>query len=342
MFIKKATALLLLAAVAQAGTADNFLAARRNVIEARQNRNNNNKNNNNNNNNGGNNALALNPNNVQTGSQQTGQNGTDVQAGQVNSATDPANFINFCTGKTLTNGLQVKTGSCNGIVMGDIPSTENMISSMFVFPVHNQNLAANTDFTVKVQVNNLVAGSFTNAQATYYSAPQQLQGGKIVGHCHITCQAIGSLTSTTPPDPKTFAFFKGINDNGNGQGELSATVTGGLPAGAYRCCTMNSASNHQPVLMPVAQRGTQDDCVKFTVGGGATNNNANNNNNNNNANANTGNGTKKAATTKKPAKNTKTTTTKKTTKKTGTRKTGAARRKQAAAAAAAKKKKAAA
>jgi hypothetical protein len=28
---------------------------------------------------------------------------------------DPANFINFCTGKTLTNGLQVKTGSCNGI-----------------------------------------------------------------------------------------------------------------------------------------------------------------------------------------------------------------------------------
>ena len=28
---------------------------------------------------------------------------------------DDANFINFCTGKTLTNGLQVRQGSCNGI-----------------------------------------------------------------------------------------------------------------------------------------------------------------------------------------------------------------------------------
>jgi hypothetical protein len=31
------------------------------------------------------------------------------------SYSDPANFINFCTGKTKTNGLQVKAGSCNGI-----------------------------------------------------------------------------------------------------------------------------------------------------------------------------------------------------------------------------------
>jgi hypothetical protein len=30
-------------------------------------------------------------------------------------SSDPANFINFCKGQTLTNGLQVKTGSCNGV-----------------------------------------------------------------------------------------------------------------------------------------------------------------------------------------------------------------------------------
>ena len=29
---------------------------------------------------------------------------------------------------------------------------------------------------------------------------------------------------------------------------------------------MTSASNHQPAVMPVAQRGAQDDCTKFTVG----------------------------------------------------------------------------
>jgi hypothetical protein len=28
---------------------------------------------------------------------------------------DAANFVNFCAGETLTNGLQVKGGSCNGI-----------------------------------------------------------------------------------------------------------------------------------------------------------------------------------------------------------------------------------
>ncbi len=28
---------------------------------------------------------------------------------------DQANFINFCSGETLTNGIQNKAGSCNGI-----------------------------------------------------------------------------------------------------------------------------------------------------------------------------------------------------------------------------------
>jgi len=55
-----------------------------------------------------------------------------------------------------------------------------------------------------------------------------------------------------------------------GQGGLTAAVAGGLPAGSYRLCTMTSSSNHQPVLMPVAQRGAQDDCIRFTVGGSAS------------------------------------------------------------------------
>jgi hypothetical protein len=32
-----------------------------------------------------------------------------------NGTSDNANFINFCAGKQLTNGLQVTGGSCNGI-----------------------------------------------------------------------------------------------------------------------------------------------------------------------------------------------------------------------------------
>ncbi|KAL9031204.1 MAG: hypothetical protein Q9196_000740 [Gyalolechia fulgens] len=66
---------------------------------------------------GGNNAqIVLEPENVQTASAADGQgNAEGVKAGQTASETDTANFINFCTGKKLTNGAQVKAGSCNGI-----------------------------------------------------------------------------------------------------------------------------------------------------------------------------------------------------------------------------------
>jgi hypothetical protein len=157
--------------------------------------------------------------------------------------------------------------------MGKIPAKTNMISSIIIFPAPGDVLDPLTTFDFSVQTRGLSAGAFTNAQLTYYSAPQDLdQSGQIIGHTHVTCQDLGnSLTPNVPPNPETFVFFKGINDRGNGNGLLSATVTGGLPEGFYRCCTMTSAANHQPALMPVAQRGAQDDCTKFEVkaGGGA-------------------------------------------------------------------------
>jgi hypothetical protein len=156
--------------------------------------------------------------------------------------------------------------------MGDIPAKTSMVSSIITFPTTGgQAIASDTTFNITVQTQNLAAGSFTNADATYYAAPQFLEGGIIVGHTHVTVQDLGSsLNPTAALDATQFAFFKGINDAGNGKGLLTATVTGGLPAGNYRVCTMASASNHQPVLMPVAQRGTSDDCTKFVVSGSGT------------------------------------------------------------------------
>ncbi|KAK4229895.1 hypothetical protein QBC38DRAFT_67300 [Podospora fimiseda] len=267
-----------------------------------QNNNNNNGQNNNNNNGASNTCLAANA--VQTGSASTGQNGAVAADGQVNSATDTANFINFCAGKALTNGLQNRDGSCNGIPMGEIPGVGNMVSTVITSPTNFQDLPALTTFDITVNVRNMQLGAFTNATSTYYSAPQKLNGGgQIIGHTHVTVQNTGNtLNPTQPLDATQFAFFKGINDAGNGNGALSATVTGGLPVGCYRVCTMSSASNHQPVLMPVAQRGSQEDCRYFTVGGACNNgggggggNNNNNNNggggggNNNNNNNNQGN-----------------------------------------------------
>ncbi|KFY93770.1 hypothetical protein V500_03542 [Pseudogymnoascus sp. VKM F-4518 (FW-2643)] len=99
----------------------------------------------------------------------------------------------------------------------------------------------------------LKAGFFVNPTTNYYTALQDLDdNGDVIGHCHITVQDIGELKSTTPPDPTKFAFFKGIDDAGNGQGHLQAVVEGGLLAGVYRAYTMIAARNHQPVNMPVA------------------------------------------------------------------------------------------
>ncbi|KAH8886719.1 hypothetical protein GQ53DRAFT_657528 [Thozetella sp. PMI_491] len=291
MMMKTAiVALMGLAAVAEAGTLHQYRSP---ILESRQNRNGANRGGQQNaggqqNNAGGNNNAASNTclaaNAVQTGSASTGQQNGVAADGQVNSATDTANFINFCSGQTLTNGLQNTAGSCNGIPMGKIPPKANMVSTVILNPTNGQNLQASKDFNVQIKVANLAAGSFTNATSTYYSAPQDLKGNQIVGHTHITIQDTGNtLSPTTPLDATKFAFFKGINDAGDGNGGLTATVTGGLPAGNYRVCTMSSASNHQPVLMPVAQRGAQDDCRYFTVGGNGGGNNAGNGGNTGNA-----------------------------------------------------------
>ena len=151
--------------------------------------------------------------------------------------------------------------------MGDIPGTGNMVASIITNPAPGDDLAENQDFDVQFTVANLKAGFFTNPDVTYYTSPQQLDNGNIVGHVHVTIQTLGdSLTPQDAPDASTFAFFKGVDDDGDGAGHLQATVAGGLPAGSYRVCLMTAAMNHQPVLMPVAQRGAQDDCTKFTVG----------------------------------------------------------------------------
>jgi len=208
-------------------------------------------------------SLTLLANLVNKNAAQNGLNASNPQ--QVASLTSTNNFINFCEGKTLTNGLQVKEGSCNGIVMGDIPSSSKMIGAKFAFPKNFDVVKAFQDFTVKLQINNLETGSFTNPNTNYYGAPQQLNSnGVIVGHTHIVINKISSFQDTTPADATTFAFFKGVDPPAN-NGISSVVVTGGLAAGSYRLCSINTAANHQPVLMPVAQHNSNDDCVYFTA-----------------------------------------------------------------------------
>jgi len=174
------------------------------------------------------------------------------------------NFINFCIGKSLSNGIQVQAGSCNPTPMGDIPSVDNMPSAKFNSPKNFDTIPANTPFDIALQVNNLNTGTFVDPAKDYFAAPQQLVGGVIKGHSHVTVQLMTSLDSTDPLDPKVFAFFKGLNEPANNN-VLTTTVTNGLPPGVYRISSVNAAANHQEVVGPIAQRGSFNDAVYITV-----------------------------------------------------------------------------
>ncbi|KAG5721975.1 hypothetical protein E4T56_gene18444 [Termitomyces sp. T112] len=211
-------------------------------------------------------SLTLDPRVIASGFAKDGQ---DVPtAGQVASLTSTNNFINFCLtvpNLPITNGKQITTGSCNPAPIGTIPSTDNMPSAKFTFPKNGGTVTANQQFTITMAINNLVTGHFVNADENYFAAPQQLNAqGQIIGHSHVVVEALSSIDQSTPTDPTKFAFFKGLNDVAV-NGVLTAAVTSGLPAGAYRLCSINTCANHQPAIVAVAQHGALDDCVYFSA-----------------------------------------------------------------------------
>lgn len=210
-------------------------------------------------------SLTLDPAVLSSGFENDGQ--SQPADGQVASLTSSNNFINFCSTVDfpLTNGAQVTGGSCNPAPMGVIAAKSKMPSSKFVNPPNLATIPADEPFTIEMAIQNLETGNFVNAAENYFSAPQQVNRNGIVrGHSHVVIQEMESLESTEVLDPEVFVFFKGLNDKASG-GVLTAEVTEGLPAGFYRLASINTAANHQPVLVAVAQHGSLDDIVYFTV-----------------------------------------------------------------------------
>lgn len=223
-------------------------------------------------------SLTLDPKVIATGFENNGQ---DVPAaGQVPSLTSSNNFINFCLtvpNLPITNGQQIVNGSCNPAPMGIIAATTNMPSSKFVFPTNGAVIQEKQPFTIQMAISKLDTGFFVNANENYFSAPQQIgSDGNVQGHSHVVVDFLSSLTDTKPTSPTTFAFFKGLNDPAS-NGVLTADVTDGLPAGAYRLASINTAANHQPVLVAIAQHGSLDDMVYFTVVANGTSTNSTSN-----------------------------------------------------------------
>ncbi|KAI8822700.1 uncharacterized protein EV422DRAFT_410575 [Fimicolochytrium jonesii] len=213
------------------------------------------------------------------GNNGNGNNGGDNGNGNGNNGGNNGNgggdtsaaVSQFCkdTGLTPSDGTQIKDGACTSTPIGALPTTANMVSSLITSPSNGATLDASSDLLVTVDYRNLDTGFFSDPAKTYYTIPQTLNSdGVIQGHSHITIQPLGSKANAAP-DARTFAFFKGLNDEAQNGRTLSVTVPGGTftEDGVYRICSMSGSNSHQPVIMPVAQRGAQDDCIRVTVEG---------------------------------------------------------------------------
>lgn len=201
-------------------------------------------------------ALRLESRNVMKNLESDGNPG----AGEIPSLTSSNNFINHCllVNKPLTNGQQVKTGSCNTTPMGRLLAKNKLPSSTFKSPPNFSTIPANQAFTIEMTTSNMVTGNFVNAAANYYIAPAQTDAsGTLIAHTHVAIQKMDSFDQSTLLDPLTFTFFKGLNDPAV-NGIVSTTVAGGVPAGFYRMASINSAANHQPVLSSVEEHGSLD------------------------------------------------------------------------------------
>ncbi|CAG8478580.1 9549_t:CDS:1 [Racocetra fulgida] len=178
--------------------------------------------------------------------------------------------------KVVANGTQIKIngnlgGWCSSLIQGQLPATELMISTLILKPKDGSTVPANQNFTLAIKIINLQTGYFSDSDSEYYTMPQVLnEEGIIKGHCHVVIQKLTyDKDGEIVPNPNIFAFFKGLYDPANDHGiletEVGTALGPGLPSGRYRICTMVSSYTHQPVIMPVAQRGSQDDCIRFTV-----------------------------------------------------------------------------
>jgi hypothetical protein len=239
-------------------------------------------------------SLTLDPAVISPGLAQDGQ-GNNPDPGQVRSLTSTNNFINFCLTQNapLTDGQQKVEGSCNPTPMGRIISLDVSPSAKFVFPKNTEStIQPDQAFTIQLKVKSMQLGNFVNAQSNYYAAPQQLNGQNIViGHTHVVIEFMPSADVTEPLDPLDFEFFKGVNGAADNNGVVTVAVDKGVKAGFHRLCTINTAANHQPVIVSNAQHGSLDDCVYFAVGQGDDPfklNNGNNNGGNNNGGDNNG------------------------------------------------------
>jgi hypothetical protein len=181
-------------------------------------------------------------------------------------------FCNEQTGNPgEATGQQQPNGGimCVNTVQGMIPEVTKMISSIITAPASAATVNAAQGFQVQFATQNLMAGLTANMQNQFLLVPQTLDpnNGLVQGFMQISIQQLNNPQSA--PNAQEFSFFQASAARSDANGLTRFTID--VPAnairtrGLHRICTIAASAGGQPVIMPVAQRGAQDDCIRVTV-----------------------------------------------------------------------------
>jgi hypothetical protein len=181
--------------------------------------------------------------------------------------TEPSPFCQQFGNNALADGQQRTTGNmCVSTVQGVIPDVSKMISTIITQPAFNAQIAVENGFNVQFTTKNLMAGNLADLRNEYLLIPQTVDAntGMIQGFMQVTVQKIPD--DGRAPTGTDIVFFDASDTRSNEQGITKFDIN--IPQGRiksrglHRICAMASAASGQPVIMPVAQRGAQGDCIR--------------------------------------------------------------------------------
>ncbi len=149
-------------------------------------------------------------------------------------------------------------GICSETVMGVIPSIDKMPSALIKSPANRARLTGAFKITVETKNFNPFQ-QVANPIQGYLSQPQSLGlNGLINGAIQVVIQHIPDPSKAPPAE--SISFFQIMSTN-----EVIVPANSIPTKGLHRICTMLGAQSLQPVVMPVAKRGSQDDCIRVFI-----------------------------------------------------------------------------
>jgi hypothetical protein len=140
-----------------------------------------------------------------------------------------------------------------------------MVSTLIYEPQNGDRVAA-SGFQVRFTTTKFMNGRAEDLDNQYLQIPQTLDpNGMIEGTQTLSIQPIDEQTA---PDANVVSFYTILNNvqsDGNGRTDFTVQIPAMQSRGIHRICTLAVSKSGQAAIMPVAQRGAQDDCIRVDI-----------------------------------------------------------------------------